>query len=252
MQESFVVRWNNTDGGVSEGPLTVLWSLIDSYRVDIFDVSLSKITNDFIMFLQTAESISLELSSDFALMAASLVYHKSKALLPDPGFEEEDIDPPLPKELVDRLLEYKKYQIVGEKFAELDRIASAMFTRESSVVLTEEDRWLDLSLIDLIAAFNTLLSKEPEEEVQMYHGIVRKYSVEEKMNLIQRELSIYGKILFGDLLELDPPDKEEVVVSFLAILELVKTQLIRVMQHQIFGIIKIVAVEKDWKKIENI
>ncbi len=110
----FVVRWNNQDGGLTEGPISVLWSLIDSYKVDIFEVSLARITSDFIQFLRTTQSLSIELTSEFAVMASHLVYLKSKALLPDPGFEEEDYDPPLPKELVDKLLEHKKFQIADK------------------------------------------------------------------------------------------------------------------------------------------
>ncbi|EMO59788.1 ScpA/B-like protein [Leptospira santarosai str. CBC1416] len=105
--KSFVVQWNNGEGGLSEGPLSVLWSLIESYKVDIFDVALSRITRDFLNFLRISETLSLELSAEYALMAANLIYLKSKALLPDPGFEEEDYEPPLPPELVEKLLEHK-------------------------------------------------------------------------------------------------------------------------------------------------
>lgn len=253
MQDTFVVRWNTPDGGITEGPLHVLWSLIESYRIDIFDVSLSRITNDFITFLKTAEAISLELSSEFALMAAHLVYLKSKALLPDPGFEEEDFDPPIPKELVEKLLEHKKFQMASQKLAELEKIALGMFTRETNIVLEDDENWLDVSLIDLIAAFNALLNQDIEksEEIEILSTFQRKYTVEDKLTFIQEKLKESKEFLFSDLLEEEEPNKEEIVATFLAILELVKNKYARVVQHRIFGTIKIIAVERDWNRTEN-
>ncbi|WCL48900.1 segregation and condensation protein A [Leptospira sp. GIMC2001] len=252
--DSFIVRWNNSEGGVSEGPLNVLWSLIDSYRVDIFDVSLTRITNDFINFIKTADSISLDLSSEFALMAANLIYLKSRALLPDPGFEEEDYNPPLPKELVEKLLEHKKFQMAAGKLSQLDKITSGMFTRDSNVVLADDDKWLDLSLVDLISAFNSILNKEPEneEEPLVYEGLNKNFSVEDKMELIEKSLASKGEIIFSEIFESDSPEKQEIVAGFLAVLEVVKIRVARVVQHQVFGTIKLIAVNQSWKRTESI
>jgi len=242
-EQSFVVRWNNQDGGLTEGPINVLWTLIDSYKVDIFEISLSRITSDFIQFLRTSQSLSIELSSEFAVMAAHLVYLKSKALLPDPGFEEEDYDPPLPKELVDKLLEHKKFQIAGRKLAELDRLTAGMFTRETNQVLQEEDSWLDVSLVDLISAFNSILEKESsnEEEVPLFEGH-GQFSVEDKMEYLQQLLDEKGEIHFADIFSSATPDKKEVVAGFLAVLETVKIRICKVVQHKVFGDIKIIRV----------
>ncbi|TGL53092.1 ribulose phosphate epimerase [Leptospira kemamanensis] len=241
----FIVRWQNQDGGLTEGPLTVLWSLIDSYKVDIFEVSLSRITSDFIQFLRTSQSLSIELTSEFAVMASHLVYLKSKALLPDPGFEEEDYDPPLPKELVDKLLEHKKFQMAGQRLAELDRLTAGMFTRETNQVLDETEVWLDVSLVDLISAFNSILeqesSNEAEELVPIYEG-VSQFSVEDKMAYLQDLIEKRGEIHFMDLFENDKPEKKEIVAAFLAVLEVVKIRVCRVIQHAVFGEIKIVKV----------
>lgn len=208
----FIVRWQNQDGGLTEGPLTVLWSLIDSYKVDIFEVSLSRITSDFIQFLRTSQSLSIELTSEFAVMASHLVYLKSKALLPDPGFEEEDYDPPLPKELVDKLLEHKKFQMAGQRLAELDRLTAGMFTRETNQVLDETEVWLDVSLVDLISAFNSILEQESSNEIEdlvpIYEG-VSQYSVEDKMAYLQGLLEKTGEIHFMDLFETEKPEKKK-------------------------------------------
>lgn len=197
---------------MTEGPLTVLWSLIDSYKVDIFEVSLSRITSDFIQFLRTSQSLSIELTSEFAVMAAHLVYLKSKALLPDPGFEEEDYNPPLPKELVDKLLEHKKFQMAGQRLAELDRLTAGMFTRETNQVLDETEVWLDVSLVDLISAFNSILEQESSNEVEdllpIYEGVAQ-YSVEDKMEYLRNLLDNTGEIHFMDLFESEKPEKKK-------------------------------------------
>ncbi|MDF3822045.1 segregation/condensation protein A [Leptospira sp. 96542] len=240
----FIVRWNNQDGGLTEGPLTVLWSLIDSYKVDIFEVSLARITSDFIQFLRTSQSLSIEWTSEFAVMAAHLVYLKSKALLPDPGFEEEDYDPPLPKELVDKLLEHKKFQMAGQKLAELDKITAGMFTRETNQVLDESETWLDVSLVDLISAFNSILEKESSNEEilsPVYEG-VSQFSVEDKMEYLKNLIELRGEIHFLDLFETEKPEKKEIVAAFLAVLEIVKIRVCKVIQHAVFGEIKIVKV----------
>lgn len=254
MLDPFVVRWNNSEGGVSEGPLSVLWSLIDSYRIDIFDVSLSRITTDFIHFLKTAEAISLELSSDFALLAANLVYLKSRALLPDPGFEEDDYDAPLPKELVEKLLEHKKFQMAGARLGDLEKITSSMFTRESNVVLADEDKWLEISLVDLISAFNSILNKEPENEEEpiFFEGVPKNFSVEEKMKIIEEILIQKGELVFPEIFESEKPEKQEIVATFMAVLEVVKIHLAKVVQHQIFGTIKLIAVNNSWTRTESI
>lgn len=244
LSQSFVVRWNNQEGGISEGPLNVLWTLIESYKVDIFDVSLSRITKDFIHFLKLAETVSLELSAEYALMASHLVYWKSKSLLPDPGFEEEEYEPPLPRELVERLLEHKKFQLTAEKLSDLDKIASGVFTRPSNQVIAEdEEAWLDVSLVQLVAAFNEILEKQkdPEPLPDIFTN-PHLFSVEEKMEFIQGLIEKKGEIHFSEIFENENPEKAEIVATFLALLELVKNRILKVLQHKMFGEMKILAV----------
>lgn len=242
----FLVQWNDGQGGISSGPLSLLWSLIESYKVDIFDVSLSRITRDFLSFIKLSNSLSIELGTEFTLMASNLVYLKSKALLPDPGYEEEKIEPPLPKELVNKLLEYKKFQLAGKKLAELEAISASMFRREHSQVFafaSEEDSWLDVSLIDLIAAFNGILKKnainieEPDILIAS-----QEYSVDEKIQYIQSYLATNGELYFSQVFYSENPETMDIVVSFLAVLEMVKQRYIVVKQHSMFGDIKITSV----------
>ncbi|PJZ68678.1 ribulose phosphate epimerase [Leptospira perolatii] len=243
----FVVQWNNTEGGITEGPLSLLWSLIESYKVDIFEVSLSRITQDFLHFIKYTENLHIEISAEYALMAANLVYLKSKALLPDPGFEEEDYDPPLPIELVEKLLEHKKYQLSAQKMSELDKIQAGVFRRESNQVIEEEDGWLDLSLIDLISAFNEILEKQEDQgEIPALLTKPHRYSVEEKMTEISGILAEKRDMLFEELFSNMNPEKPEVVAVFLAMLELCKQKILVIRQHKTFGEIRIFLVGEPW------
>ncbi|MEM7179974.1 MAG: segregation/condensation protein A [Spirochaetota bacterium] len=240
----FLVRWNNEEGGYSEGPLSILWGLIESYKVDIFNVSLSRITRDFLSFLKLSDTVSLDLGTEFTMMASNLVYMKSKALLPDPGYEEEDTEPPLPKELVDKLLEYKKFQLAGRKLSDMEKIASSVFKRESNQILdfaTDEDVWLDVNLIDLIAAFNTILQDTPVnlEDPDILIA-TQDYSVSDKIEFISNALVEKGELHFSEIFYEENPESMDVVVSFLAILEMVKQKLLAIFQHKLFGDIKLI------------
>lgn len=242
----FTIRWNNPDGGYSEGPLSLLWSLIESYKVDIFDVSLSKITEDFIKFIQLSKNISIELSTDFIKMAANLVYLKSKSLLPNPGFEEIETDAKLPKELVEKLLEHKKFQLAGKKLGEIDEITAGVFKRESNQILIDfptDDNWLDLDLIDLISAFNAILqNKAVNEEVPNLLIADQDYSIDKKIQRIEELLQEKKEINFFDIFDSNEPDTYDVVFSFLALLEIVKLKKVAIRQHSMFGNIKIFLV----------
>ncbi|TGK10231.1 ribulose phosphate epimerase [Leptospira fletcheri] len=245
--KTFVVQWNNAEGGITEGPLSLLWSLIESYKIDIFEVSLSRITEDFLRFLKISESIQIDFGAEYALMAANLVYLKSKALLPDPGFEEEDYDPPLPPELVEKLLEHKKFQLTAQKLSEIDKVQSSVFARETNQVIDEEENWLDLSLLDLISAFNTILEKREEEgEIPALLTAPHRYSVEEKMETISALLVQRSDISFEELFSSVQPEKAEVVAVFLAMLELCKQRILAIRQHKTFGEIRIFLVGEPW------
>ncbi|MCB1178768.1 MAG: segregation/condensation protein A [Leptospiraceae bacterium] len=243
----FLVRWNNSDGGFTEGPLTLLWSLIESYKVDIFEVSLSRITEDFISFLKHTKNLPIELGSEFTKMAASLVYLKSKALLPNPGFEEIENEPTLPKELVDKLLEHKKYQIAGKKLAELDIIQSSVFKRESNQIIIdfpEDENWLDIDLIDLIAAYNSILNRQSvNEEVPNLLIAESNYSIDEKIQSIEEKLQFKKEIFFSEIFESEDPEVYDIVYSFMALLEIVKLKKVKIKQHRMFGDIKIFLAE---------
>lgn len=233
----FVVSWTGPEGR-EEGPLSVLWDLIESYRVDIFDVSLLKITQDFLVYMKAA-ALTLEAASSFAVMAARLLFYKSRALLPDPGFEEEAEDR-LPPELIQQLLEYRKFQFASEKLRDLEEITSGMMRRK--IIDEAGEEWFEASLADLVQAFSMVLQRLKEEhpELPLYEVHLNEVSVEEKVNHVRALLKDAVSCLFTDIL-VDAAAKGpgEIIASFLAILELTKLGEILLRQKSNFGPIEI-------------
>ncbi|MCB1139727.1 MAG: segregation/condensation protein A [Leptospiraceae bacterium] len=238
----FIVHWTGPDGD-EEGPLSVLWKLIESYRVDIFEISIHRITEDFLSFMHGARDLRISLASSFTVMAARLIYYKSKALLPDPGFEDTEADSRLPPELIQQLLEYRRFQMASETLREMDDISSGIFGRpETPVVETgDEERMLEVSLVDLIRAYQKVLKRlEPEEEEDGYEISGEEWSVELKMDEIRKLLEEAISFAFEDLFEnIEIMRKGEVIATFLAILELTRLAEIILQQEGIFGQIMI-------------
>ena len=160
---AFTVRFRTREGLEETGPLDLLWRLIESYQVDIFQVSLSRITDDFIAYMQQAD-LDLEQEADFAMMAAKLLFYKSKLLLPDPGYEEEYEEDSLPFELVDQLLEYKRFQQAADVLRDFESHANMVFSTEASWQKYETDSaFVDLDLVALLDSFREFLIKTEKQ-----------------------------------------------------------------------------------------
>lgn len=233
---SFTVKWPGPEGE-EEGPLHVLWKLIESYRVDIFDISIHQITEDFLAFIRSAVELQVGLASSFAVMAARLIFYKSKALLPDPGFEETESESRLPPELIQQLLEYRRFQMAAEQLQQIDEVTSGMFPRP--VIEQDSDAGeavLDVSLVDLIQAYSRVLKVHDDAVEPGYDITGEQYSVEDKMNAIRELLESAVSFSFDDLFENPVTMKRgEIVATFLAILELAKLAEIRLKQGAAFG-----------------
>lgn len=225
--DGFVVSWKSPDGDEEHGPLQVLWQLIESYRIDIFDVSLNKITDDFLSFMTHGRELRLEHASSFTVMAARLLFHKSRALLPDPGFDEPEEEPRLPPELIQQLLEYRKFQMAAEKIRDIDELTSGMFTRRAEFVSQEarDSEWLDVSLVDLIRAYAEVLQRSGAEgPPDMSLSIaLEEFSVEAKIAEIRELLAGAISFSFFDLFaEAESMSRYEIIAVFLALLEMTK------------------------------
>ncbi|OEH85715.1 hypothetical protein BHU72_02670 [Desulfuribacillus stibiiarsenatis] len=224
-----------------EGPLDLLLYLIEQAEVDIYDISIAEITQQYLDYLKAMKSLELDIASEFILMAATLLSMKSRKLLPKPiqlqpliSEYVEEIDPQV--ELMNRLIEYKKYKKIAEYLREKESKRSLYFSKlpsnlEQFYQEQTEQKIDTISVYDLVSAF--------------IHGIHRKYqvdpiatiqkeevSVDDKISQIRSFLSINDSIAFSKLVS--RKSVSEVVVTLLAILELMKTREVTCIQDQLF------------------
>jgi len=235
LEEEFIIKWKGPNGEM-EGPLYVLWQLIESYQVDIFEVSIHRITEDFLNFIKKAKELKIELASSFALMASKLLYYKSKALLPDPGFEDEEQEK-LPPEIVQQLLEYRKFQQAAEVLKEIKELSEGVFSRQNDQTLVEIEESYNIN--DLIQAYINFLKRKElsQSQKEKYLEInLENLTVEQKIEDIRKILEITTYFAFYELFE-NPYNISvfEFIVVFLAILELARLNEIIIEQKEIFG-----------------
>ena len=222
-------------------PLAVLWFLIKKSSIDITEISISYITEQYINYLRLMEQMNMHIASEFILMASELLYYKSKALLPSGDIEDEYFTPPMPPELIQKLLEYKKFQQLSTSLKEAYDSQINVYTRNNTIEQIDGigTIYREASLYDLLKAFANVMDSgitaEPETEEIIFDEIL----VSDKIEFIFSFLHEKKSILFTDLF-LTVPRKAEIIASIMAVLEMVKTRMIRILQEQVFGDIVIV------------
>ena len=215
-----------------EGPLDLLLHLIKKNEMDISDIPIAAITAQYLGILDAMKTLNLDIAGEFLLMAATLLHIKSKMLLPrivEDETEEEEEDPRA--ELVRRLLEYQKYKDVSETLEAGPLLGRDLFTRaapEPEVLEEAETGFVAVGLFDLLAALRDVLEEKPEELVHEVN--LEQLSVTDRINAILSELRGKESIAFLDLFS-DGLKRSEVIVTFLALLELVKMHMVRFMQN---------------------
>ncbi len=215
------------------GPLDLLLFLIQKNEVNIYDIPIASITEQYMEFIKYAVDIDLDSLSDFYLMASTLIWIKSRMLLPvEIEFDEEYEDPR--KELVERLIEYQKYKKYANLISSQEETTEWIISRNKyQPVLPFDDQsiWEEIDVWDLLKTFNTLLANMSNESV---FNIYEEVSVNEKTTYLIELLDEHEQFPFVKLIvnERSPMD---IICSFLAILEAVKIRLIKVFQHTLFG-----------------
>lgn len=224
--------------GDFEGPLDLLLFLIRKSEVNIYDIPISEITEQYLAYLEYATKINLENITEFYAMAATLLYIKSQMLLPvDVDFGEDMGDPR--KELVERLIEYQKYKKISDLMAEKGKEAEWMIERKKKqrvLPFPEDDSlWQQIEVWDLLKTFTNLMaSLSSERIIDLYEEV----SINEKLTLIHEYLETRGEFLFTDLIT-RTESVMDIVCSFLAVLEAVKRKIIEIFQNRMFGDIRI-------------
>lgn len=221
-----------------EGPLDLLLHLIKTSKMDIYDISVEKITRQYINFIKSQEEMNLTVASEYLVMASELIELKSKMLLPR-NEEEEDEDPR--EELVNRLIEYQKYKDMIDSFKELEKERKDIFTKdpvnfnEFSDTTIENDG--SITLDDLVNALSKFLERKELEKPISTKITKKEISVQDRTRDIRNILSKKKKVSFFDLFEIKT--REYVVVTFLSILEMAKFGEIEIVQENNFNNIMI-------------
>ena len=221
---------------VFEGPMDLLVHLIKKAEVDIYDIPIAKITTQYLQYLEWLKQMNIDFAGDFILMASTLIQIKSKMLLPASTVEEDE-DPRL--EITRPLLEYLRIKSAAEKLAERNLLGEKTFVRKAETNFLENvkgEQVIQIGLFELIDAFQNILNKAtPGHRVDMSGD---RISVQERIIQLVDLLETKGSMTFDELF-IDYREKLDIIVTFLAILEMAKLNLINVVQHVQTGIIRV-------------
>lgn len=241
---------------VFEGPLDLLLHLIESNKIDIYDIPIVMITDQYMEYIRTMETKDLNTMSEFLVMAATLLEIKAKLLLPAEIDEEgEEVDPRA--DLVQRLLEYKMYKYMALELKDRQSLAAKVLYKEATIPeevasyiepVDLEELIGDLTLEKLNAIFKSILRRQEDkiDPVRSKFGDIEReeISLEDKMSSVEAYLTEHKRFSFRNLLERESKkSKLHVIVTFLAVLELMKVGRITVQQEETFGEILIEAKE---------
>jgi segregation and condensation protein A len=225
---------------VFEGPLDLLLHLIRSNEIDIYDIPIARITDEYFQYLHALQELDLEVAGEFLVMAATLVYIKSRMLLPVESAVAGDLaeeDPRTP--LVDMLLEYERFRTAAETLAEREDRQRLFFFRAIPLEPVLGEETLEVSLFDLLAAFRDVLARASEQPSLTI--MPRPVTTAERMVAILDRLATDGPVSFQTLFA-PAVSRTVVVITFLALLELLRQGAVRVQQRVPFGEIVIVGV----------
>lgn len=235
---------------VFEGPLDLLLHLLDKNKVNIYDIPIVEITNQYMEYIAEMKRRDLNILSEFLVMAATLIDIKSKMLLPSTGEEEDEEEDPR-NELVQQLLEYKMYKCMAYELKDLQMDAARVLFKEPTIPeevlayeepINMEELVSDVTLAKLNDIFKSIMKKQVDkiDPIRSKYGKIEKeeVSLEEKMSYLENYAMLHKHFSFRNLLEAQS-SKVEIIVTFLAILELMKMGKIYISQEKIFDDIKI-------------
>lgn len=219
-----------------EGPLDLLLHLIKKNEINIYDIPIAMIAQQYLAYVEAMTDLNLNVAGEFLVMATTLLQIKSKMLLPVDETAEDEEDGPDPREeLVRRLLEYKTYKEAARQLDGQEKMWREIFSREQGVpepVETDETMLENISLFDLVDALKGILDRNPGK--QFIEIMPDNLTVRERMNVILEMLEGKDSVLFVDLFE-ESCHRLVVIVTFLAMLELIRLRVARVFQAETFG-----------------
>ena len=221
-----------------DGPLDLLWHLIKAHKMDIYDINIEKITKEYLSFINEHKELTIDGASEYLVMASELIHLKSKLLL-NKNDEEEDAEYEINTEddLRNRLIDYEKIKAAADRLVELEDKRKEVLTKIPSNLSEYADKSVklssDITLDDLLKAFEGYLNRKKLDEPVNKAVTKRELSVEDRCLSIKSYLHNRGKVNFLDLF--DEVDKPYVIVTFLGILNLVKSREAVISQEYNFG-----------------
>lgn len=231
-----------------EGPLDLLCYLIDKNKMDIYKVNISEISDQYIKYLKEQENMNLEVTSEFLVMASTLLLIKSKQLLPKEVEDEAELTE---EELLKRIIEYKKYKEISKAFKENIAVFSKrLYKLPDKVELPKQTLEKEFCKDDIISRYKDIVerneNKKNENAVNIEKiAVYDTFSVSDKVKEIFKELVRKPKFVFGKLFSLSEKPKAEVVTAFSGVLELSRRNKINAYQEEIFGDILISKRKRD-------
>lgn len=234
---------------IFDGPMDLLLSLIKEQEIDIYDIPIGYLTDQYLQYMRRADELNLEISTEFLLMAATLLEIKSKMLLParKTDFEAENEEEEDPRtELVERLVEYRRYKEAAEQFRQLEAVSSKIFCKPSEDFspFLEEQLHQNLTTEVLCRTFDGMIRQQLKKNRLKYSGEIYRehFTVEQAMSDILRCVSDSKKSVFTELVG-EQFHLEKLITYFLAVLELIRQKLIIVRQSADFDEIYITRVD---------
>lgn len=233
-----------------EGPLDLLCHLIDKNKMDIRDINISDITDQYIEYLNKMEELNLEIASEFLIMASTLLYLKSKTLLPVVESSDSDEKELTEEELLQRIIEYKKYKETSEQLRIMyQENSKRIFKEEEKIKFPKKKLEIDLNYSLVVNAYAKIIEKNKKRLNKNAKNIKKiaitdTYTVSSKVKEMYKELIRNKKFIFNNLYSQKQCNKEEVVTAFTGLLEMSRRSKVQTSQKALFGDI---LVEKNRK-----
>ena len=221
-----------------EGPLDLLCHLIDKNKMNIYDIKISEIADQYIEYINQMEENNLEVTSEFLVMASTLLYIKSKGLLPNQVEAEEDLTE---EQLIERIIEYKKYKEITAKFrSNYEEFSKRFFKIAEVIELPKQKLEVEYSIEMLPEIYKAIIQRNNEKVNQNAKNIekiaiVETYTVASKVKEMFKELVRKPKFVFNKLYSLSKCNKQEVVTAFTGLLELSRRNKVTTVQETLFG-----------------
>ncbi len=217
------------------GPLDLLLHLIKQSNIDIYDIKIEEITNQYLDYIKKMEELNLNIASSYLVMAAELIEMKASMLLPKPEIEDDEYEEDPKERLIQRLIEYQNYKEVTSKFHELELERQQYYTKKSSDISEYEinpNLSNDIGLNDLLKAFEHFLNRQEANKPLNTKIATKEYSITKRSKEIKDLIRKNKKVVFTDLFDIKT--KSYIIVTFLSILVLAKNNELQIVQENNF------------------